>query len=95
MNTAEQAPAADATHAAAPTTAAPNLLQSVQQAITQFTNNIIPAQLRPTTAPTVAHPETPVVVGGTRGGDEATVEVVHNIDVDVNDKVDELAKKTQ
>lgn len=95
MNSAEQAPAADATHAAAPTTAAPNLLQSVQQAITQFTNNIIPAQLRPTTAPTVAHAEAPAVVSGTRGGDDTTVEVVHNIDVDVSDKVDELAKKTQ
>lgn len=95
LNTAEHAPAADATQAAAPTTVSPNLLQSVQQAITQFTNNIIPAQLRPTTAPTAAHPETPVVVSGTRGGEDATVEIVHNIDVDVNDKVDDLAKKTQ
>lgn len=94
LNAAEHAPVADATQAAAaPTTTAPNLLQSVQQAITQFTNNIIPAQLRPTTAPTAAHPEPPVVVSGTRGGDE-TVEVVQNIDVDVNDKVD-LAKKAQ
>lgn len=84
--------AAEAAQAApAPTTAAPNLLQSVQQAITQFTNNIIPAQLRPTTAP--AAPETPAVVSGTRGSEE-TVEVVQNIDVDVNDKVD-LTKKPQ
>lgn len=87
---AQAAPAAAADDAAGPATTAPNLLQSVQQAITQFTNNIIPAQLRPTTAPAA---EPPVVLSGSRGSEE-TVEVVQNIDIDINDKVD-LAKKVQ
>lgn len=93
LNTAEVAPvpttAAAAIVADEGSTSAPNLIQSVQQAITQITNNIIPAQFRPTTAPVVA--EAPAVVSGTRVG-ENTVEE-HHVDV-VNDKID-LTKKAE
>lgn len=97
LNTAEVAPApttaAVAADEATPgSTSAPNLIQSVQQAITQITNNIIPAQFRPTTAPAVAAVDSPIVVSGTRVG-ENTVEVAHHVDV-VNDKID-LTKKAE
>lgn len=97
LNTAEQAPATIANSAAqgvSVTTQGPNFLQNVQQAITQFTNNIIPAQLRPTTAPVVAAAAPVPVVSGTRDGEDS-VQVVHNIELEnVNDKVD-LAKNNQ
>lgn len=93
LNTAEVAPtvtsnvALPATPLASSTTA-PNFLQNVQNAISSLATNI----LRPTTAPApavAAAPEAapPVIVSGTRGGDDS-VEVVQHIAVDVNDKVD-------
>lgn len=102
LNTAEVAPTV-ASNVALPatplasSTAAPNFLQNVQNAFSSLTSNI----LRPTTAPSsaaaapVVVPEAapPVIVSGTRGSDDDSVEIVQNIEVDVNDKVD-LAKKT-
>lgn len=98
LNTAEVAPTV-VTNAAVPatplasSTAAPNFLQNVQNAISSLATNILQ---RPTTAAPVvaaAAPEAgPVIVSGTRGGEES-VEVVQNIEVDVNDKVDLLQQK--
>lgn len=104
LNTAEVAPTV-ASNVALPatplasSTAAPNFLQNVQQAISSLTSNI----LRPTTAPSsaaaapAAVPEAapPVIVSGTRGSDDGSVEIVENIEVDVNDKVDLAKQKSQ
>jgi len=102
LNTAEVAPAV-ATNAAVPatplasSTTAPNFLQNVQNAINSIPNAFT-SILRPTTAPAapaVAPVEpAPVIVSGTRGGDES-VEVVQNIEVDINDKVDLAQQKSQ
>jgi len=103
LNTAEVAPTV-ASNVALPatplasSTAAPNFLQNVQNAISSLTSNI----LRPTTAPSsaaapAAVPEAapPVIVSGTRGSDDDSVEIVQNIEVDVNDKVDLAKQKSQ
>lgn len=76
-------------------------MQNVQNAISSLTSNI----LRPTTAPSsVAAPAPaavvpevapPVILSGTRGSDDDSVEIVQNIEVDVNDKVDLAKQKSQ
>lgn len=104
LNTAEVAPTV-ASNVALPatplasSTVAPNFLQNVQNAISSLTSNI----LRPTTAPSSAAapaavvPEVapPVILSGTRGSDDDSVEIVQNIEVDVNDKVDLAKQKSQ
>lgn len=103
LNTAEVAPTV-VTNAAVPatslasSTSAPNFLQNVQNALNSLPNAFTNILQRPTTAPVVAPvapvDPAPVIVSGTRGGDDS-VEVVQNIEVDINDKVDLAQQKSQ